>query len=87
MTQEFRLKKINEMKNYLIEEINQNETICMSHKKVCRVLSYTEHSLIVISTITVCFSISAFAFLVGIPTGITSSAIELKICVIATAIK
>ena len=33
MTQEFRLKKINEMKNYLIEEINQNETICMSHKK------------------------------------------------------
>ena len=55
MTQEFRLKKINEMKNYLIEEINHIETICMNHKKFCRVLSYIENSLIVISTITVCF--------------------------------
>ena len=87
MTQEFRLKKINEMKNYLIEEINHIETICMNHKKFCRVLSYIENSLIVISTITVCFQVSAFAFSVGIPTEITSFAIVLKICVIATAIK
>ena len=44
------------------------------HKKVCRVLNYTDHSLIVISTITGCISISAFASLVDIPIGITSSA-------------
>ena len=39
------------------------------------------------STITGCISISAFASLIGIPTGITSSAIELKICEIAAGIK
>ena len=52
------------------------------HKKVCRVLNYIDHSLIVICTITGCVSISGFASLVAIPIGITSSAIELKICVI-----
>ena len=50
------------------------------HKKVCRVLNYIEHSLISIFTITGCISISAFASLVGIPIGISSSAIGLKIC-------
>ena len=51
-----------------------------NHKKVCRVLNYIDHSLIVTSTITGCVSISAFASLAGIPIGITSSAIGLKIC-------
>ena len=57
------------------------------HKKVCRVLNYIDHSLIVISTITGCVSISAFASLVGIPIGITSSATGLKVCVITAGIK
>ena len=47
------------------------------HKKRCRVLNYIDHLLIVISTITGCVWISAYAFLVGIPIGITSSAISL----------
>ena len=38
------------------------------------------------STITGCVSISAFASLVGIPIGITSSALGLKICEITAAI-
>ena len=57
------------------------------YKKVCGVLNYIDHSLIVISTITGCVSISAFATLVGIPIGITSSAIGLEICVITAGIK
>ena len=57
------------------------------HKKACRFLNYIDHSLIVISTITGCVSISAFASLVGIPIGITSSAIGLKICAITAGIK
>ena len=44
-------------------------------------------SLIVISTITGCVSVSTFAFLVGAPMGIASSAIGLKICVITAGIK
>ena len=54
----------------------------MKHKKVCKVLNYIDHSLIVTSTITGCVSISAFSSLVGIPIGIMSYAIGLKICVI-----
>ena len=87
MNQEFRLKKIDEIRNYLIEEINRNELMSKKHKKVCRVLNYIDHLLIVISTITGCVSISTFASLVGITIGITSSAIGLKICVITAGIK
>ena len=57
------------------------------HKKVCRVLNYIEHSLILISTVTGCVSIFVFASLVGIPMGITSTAVELKICVITAGSK
>ena len=87
INQEFRLKKIDEIRNYLIEDINREELMNKNHKKVCRVLNYIDHSLIVISTITVCVSIFAFASLVGIPVGITRFAIGLKICVITTGIK
>ena len=57
------------------------------HQKVCRVLNYIDHLLVVTSTITGCISISAFASLVGIPIGIMSSRIRLKICVITAGIK
>ena len=50
------------------------------HKKVCRVLNYIEHLLILISAVSGYVSISVFASLVGIPIGITSSAIGLKAC-------
>ena len=79
ISQEFRLKKIDEIRNYLIEEVNRDELMTNKHKKVCRVLSYIDRSLIVISTITGCVFISAFTFLVGIPIGIASSTIGLKI--------
>ena len=72
--------KINEIRNYLIEEINQNELISKKHKRRCRVLNYVDHLLIVIYAITGCISISAFAYLDGITIGITSSAIGWKIC-------
>ena len=85
--QEFRLKNINETRNYLMEEINLNELISKKHKKVCVSLNYIEHFLILASTITGCVSISAFASLIGIPIGITSSAIGLKICAITTGTK
>ena len=48
------------------------------HKKVCTILTYIEHFLILGSTTTGCISISAFASLVGISIGVTSSVIRLK---------
>ena len=85
--QEFRFKNKDETRNYSIEEINRNELISKKHKKVCATLNYIEYFLILDSAITGCVSISAFASLVGIPIGITSSAIGLKICAITAGIK
>ena len=87
VSQEFILKNIDETRNYLIEEINRNELMSKKHKKVCTTLNYIEHFLILGSTITGCVSISAFVSLVGIPIGIASSTIGLKICVITADIK
>ena len=70
ISQEFRLKNIDEAINYLIQEINRNELMIKKHKKVCTTLNYIKLSLILISPITGCVSISAFAFLVGVPIGI-----------------
>ena len=56
-------------------------------KKVCTTLNYIEHFLILASGITGCILISDFTSLLGIHVGIKSSAIELKICVIAAGIK
>ena len=70
ISQEFRLKNVDEARNYLIEEINRNELMIKKHKKVCTTLNYIKLSLILISPITGCVSISAFAFLVGVPIGI-----------------
>ena len=64
MSQQFRLKNIDETRNYLFEEILK------SKKKVYTSLNYIKHFLILASTITGCVSISAFASLVGIPRGI-----------------
>ena len=89
-SQEFRIKNIDETRNYLkllIEEENWNELMSEKHKKVCVTLNYIKHFLILSSTIPGCVSISAFPSLVGIPMGATSSAIGLKICAITAEIK
>ena len=87
ISQEFRLKNKDEKMNYFLDEIEQNELMTRKHKKVCTTLNYIEHFLILASAITGCISISAFAFLLGIPIGITSSAIGLKFCLIAATNK
>ena len=87
ISQEFRLKNVDETRNYFLEEIKQNELMSKKHKKVCTTLNYIEHFLILASTITGCISISAFASLFGIPIGITNSAIGFQICAIAARIQ
>ena len=87
MIQEFRLKNINETRHYFLEETEQHELISKKHKNDCTTLNYIEDVLILASTIIECISVSSFASSFGIPTGITSSAIRLKICAIAAGIK
>ena len=66
------MKKRDEKINYLIDKIKQNELISKKSKKVCRILIYTEHIPILVSTVTGSASISAFASLVSIIVVITA---------------
>ena len=85
VSHEFRLKNIDETRNYFLEEIKKNKLLSKKHKKVCTTLNYIEHFLILASTIAGCNSL--FTSLIGIPVGITISAIGLKICAITAGIK
>ena len=85
--QEFRIKNIEETRNFFIEEIDQNELMSNKHKMVCATLNYIKHFLFLNSTVTRCISVSAFSSLLDISIGITSSAIASKICAITAGIK
>ena len=87
ISQEFRLKNVDETRNCFLKEIEENELMSRKHKKVCTTLNYTEHHLILASAITGCISISAFGFLLGTPIEITNFAIGLKNCAIPAGIK
>ena len=87
INQEFRLKNIDETRNYFHEEREQNELMSRNHKKVCTTPNHTENFIILASAITGCISISVFASLLGIPVGNKSSEIRLKICAITAGIK
>ena len=45
ISEEFRLKNIDETRNYFLEEIKQNELMSKKHKKICTTLNYNEHFL------------------------------------------
>ena len=58
ISQEFRLKNIDQTRNYFLEEIKQNELMSKKHKKVFTTLNYS--FLIIASTITGLFSLVLF---------------------------
>ena len=75
---EFRWKKKWWNKEQLLEEIKHN--YLMSEKyKTYKYLNYVENLLILVSKVTCCVPISAFASLVYVPVGMTSSAVGLNI--------
>ena len=76
ISNEFRLKNMGETRNYFIKKINLNKLMSKKHEKLCKVLKYIKHLLILISTVTGSVSISVFASLVGFPIGTTGFPIE-----------
>ena len=78
----FRLRKINERRNYRLDEINRND---LMSEKTCKHLCWTL-AYISINSYWLCFNF-AFAELVAISVGITSSAAGMKICAITAEIK
>ena len=69
---------------YLLEEIKHDKIIT---KNTCKNWNYIENLLILASTFTGCVLNSAFPSLVVVPLGVSSSAVESKICVINAWIK
>ena len=67
---EFRLRKIDETRNYLLDEIKHNNLIGEKYQNACKYLNYVQNLLIQSLTITACISIFAFASLVYVPVGI-----------------
>ena len=84
---EFRLREINDTRNFLLDEIKHNDLMCEKYKKTCNYLNYVEHFLIVASTFTGCISISPFASLICVAFGITTFGVGTKICAMTAGIK
>ena len=61
---EFRLKHIDETRNYLLDEVKHNDLKNEKYKKTCKYLNYVEHLLILVSTVIGCVSFSSLASLV-----------------------
>ena len=83
----FRFKKIDEKRNNLLEEIKHYGLMSEKYKKTFKYWNFVEILLILVSKITGCVLISAFALLVYAPVGIASSAVELNICAVTAEIK
>ena len=81
------MNKTNEVNNYFITEIDQNELFRNFNKNSCTTLSYTEHFLTLVFAVTVCICISSFPSLVDISKRIMSSTIRSNICAIIASIK
>ena len=84
--QQFRLNKINEIKDYFIAEIKERELMSKRLSKYIASFDYFDKSLIVLSVTTGSISIASFATVIGAPVGIVSASFSLAF-LICTGIK
>ena len=75
--QQFRLNKINEIKNYFIAEIKERELMSKRLSKCIASFDYFDKSLIVLSATSGSISITSFATVIGTPAGIASAGLSL----------
>ena len=68
--QQFRLNKINEIKDYFLAEIRERELISKNLSKYIASFEYFNKSLIFLSVLTSSISIASFVSVIGAPTGI-----------------
>ena len=68
--QQFRLNKINEIKDYFIAEIRERELMSKNLSKYIASLDYFDKSLNVLSILSGSISIASFASVIGAPAGI-----------------
>ena len=68
--QQFRLNKINEIKDYFLAEIRERELISKNLSKYIASLDYFDKSLNILSMFSGSISIASFAIIIGAPAGI-----------------
>ena len=74
--QQFRLNKINEIKNYFVAEIKERELVSERLRKYIATLDYFDKSLIVLSATSGSISIPSFATVIGTPVTIASAGLK-----------
>ena len=85
--QQFRLNKINEIKDYFIAEIKERELMSKRLSKYIASFDYFDKSLIVLSVTTGSISIASFATVIGAPVGIVSASFSLAFSMFTGIIK
>ena len=76
--QQFRLNKINEIKDYFIAEIKERELMSKRLSKYIASFDYFDKSLIVLSVTTSSISIASLATVIGAAVGIAGVIFSLK---------
>ena len=85
--QQFRLNKINEIKDYFIAEIRERELMSKNLSKYIASFEYLDKSLIVLSVATGNISIASFATAIGAPEGIISASCSLAFSITTGFVK
>ena len=85
--QQFRLNKINEIKDYFIAEIRERELMSKNLSKYIASFEYLDKSLIVLSVATGSVSIASFATVIGAPVGIMSASCSLAFSITTGFVK
>ena len=83
--QQFRINKINEIKDYFTAEIRERELISKRLSKCIASFDYFDKSVIALSVTTGNISIASFATVIGVPIGMASARFSLA-CSITTGI-
>ena len=81
--QQFKLNKINEIKNYFVGEIKERELMSEKLSKYIASFGYFDKSLIVWPVTTGSISIASFVTVIGAPVGIVSASFSLAFLLFA----
>ena len=85
--QQFRLNRINEIRDYFIAEIKERESMSKRLSKYIASFDYFDKSLIVLSITTSSVSIASFATVIRAPVGIISASFTLAFSISAGIVK
>ena len=85
--QQFRLNKMNQIRDYFVAEIKERESMSKRLSKYIVFFDYFDKSLIILSITTGIVSIASFATIIGAPEGIIRASFSLAFSISAGLIK